>query len=98
MSSNWKSIFAGSVDGRPVILKEWKDDEGRQLRVETNYGEDQILGDGVPGVIGVPVAADDKMYVDASTPEELEHHLVEEGGFSPKGAKALARLAQESKT
>ncbi|WP_042875639.1 hypothetical protein [Cupriavidus necator] len=90
---NWKPIFDGTIDGRPVTLKEWKDDEGRQLQVETNYGEDQILGDGIPGVIGVPVSADDKMLVDASTPDELERNLIEQGGFSPAGAKEIARHA-----
>ena len=91
--SNWTPIFDGTIDGRPVALKEWKDGEGRQLKVETNYGEDVILGDGVRGVIGLPVSADDKMVVEASTPEELERDLIEQGGFSPAGAKEIARHA-----
>lgn len=92
--SNWKTIFKGTIDGRPVTLKEWTDEEGRALRVETNYGRDQILGD-VPGAIGVPVAASDTMHVDATTPQELEHSLVAQGEFSPEGAKEIARLAQD---
>lgn len=95
--SNWNNLFKGMIDGRPVTLKEWRDEDGRALRVETNYGEDQILGD-VPGAIGVPVSADDTMHVDATTPQELEHNLVTQGGFSPKGAKEIARLAQEPST
>ncbi|VVE14550.1 MULTISPECIES: hypothetical protein [Pandoraea] len=91
----WKTVFAGTVDDRPVKLKEYNDDDGaRELRVETNYGEDQILGGDVPGVIaGAPVSADDTMHVDASTPEELELNLIELGGFSPAGAKEIASHA-----
>ncbi len=33
------------------------------------------------------------MHVDASTPKELERNLIEEGGFSPVGAKEIARHA-----
>lgn len=88
----WITRFEGTVEDRPVKVSEYNDGEGsRSVRVETNYGKDQILGDGVRGVIaGVPVSADDKMYVDASTPEELESALIDEG-FTPGGAKEIAR-------
>lgn len=89
--------LAGTVDNRPVKLKEYNDGDGenpRELRVETNYGEDQLLGADVPGVIGgASVSADDPMFVDALTPEELEANLVEQGGFSTEGAKEIARHA-----
>ncbi|MFJ1258781.1 hypothetical protein [Cupriavidus sp. CuC1] len=63
--------------------------------METNYGKDQILADGLPCVVGLPVSADDKMHVEASTADELENSLVEEGGFSPEAAKEIARQARE---
>jgi len=91
----WKPIFEGTVEGRPVKLREYNDGEGtRELRVETNYGEDQMIGGNVPGVIaGAPVSADDIMHVDATTPEELERALIKDGGFLPAGAKEIARHA-----
>lgn len=92
--SNWKIIFTGTIDGRPVTIKEYADDDGRALKVETNYGKDQILGD-VPGVIGVPVSADDTMHIDATTPEELKQNLVTQGDFSEDAAKEIARLARD---
>jgi len=94
MSSNWKTIFTGTIDNRPVVLKEYEDEEGRALRVETNYGTDQIIGDGIEGVIGLPVSADDEMRVEASTPDELAQNLID-GGFSSEGAKEIARLAEK---
>jgi len=87
----WKTIFEGVVEGRPVVLKEYDDGDGsRELRVETNYGSDQMIGD-IPGVIGYPVSADDSMHVDASTPEELVQKLIELGAFSVEAAKDIAR-------
>ncbi|MCX4152009.1 MULTISPECIES: hypothetical protein [Paraburkholderia] len=63
----WQKIFDGRIEERPVILKEYDDgDGGRELRVETNYGKDQIVGGDAPGVTaGAPVSADDEMHVDA---------------------------------
>ncbi|WP_425952992.1 hypothetical protein [Ralstonia pseudosolanacearum] len=88
----WITRFEGTVEDRPVKVSEYNDGEGeRGLRVETNYGKDQILGESVRGVIaGVPVSADDTMHVEATTPEELESALIEEG-FTPAGAKEIAR-------
>ena len=92
----WKTIFDGTFDDRTVKLKEYNDGDGpRELRVETNYGEDQILGGDVSGVIaGAPVSADDTMHVDASTPGELARNLVDQGGFSDESAQEIARFAK----
>lgn len=92
----WQKVFDGRIEERPVVLKEYDDgDGGRELRVETNYGKDQIIGGDVPGVTaGAPVSADEEMHVDASTPEELEQNLVEQAGFSAAGAKEIARIGR----
>ncbi|MEW6370116.1 MAG: hypothetical protein AB1584_04220 [Pseudomonadota bacterium] len=90
---SWRTIFQGEVEGRPVKLKEWNDGSGeRALQVETNYGEDTILGD-VPGAIGVPVTATELMKIDAQTPEDLRKELIE-NSFSPERAGDISRLAE----
>jgi hypothetical protein len=90
MDQFWTEIFKGTVDGRPVVAKVWDDGEGRAYRVETNYNNDQIIGD-VSGAIGFPVSASDKMNIDAMTPDELELSLVEDAGFSQESAKDIVR-------
>lgn len=92
--SRWKPIFSGTYEDRPVVLEEWDDGDGRSLRVVTNYGKDQLLGDGIPDVIPAPVGANDTMHVEAATVEELEINLMQEGEFSPASARDIARHAR----
>lgn len=88
MNQNWNSVFAGTIESRPVKLLVWDDGESQSYRVETNYNRDQFIGD-APGVIGVPVSADDIMHIDGETADELQGLLVTHGEFSQHAAAEL---------
>ncbi len=92
MYANWKHIYSGTDGDRPFRLEEYRDSESRALRVETTYGEPQILAQGI-ATVGLPVAADEMMRIEAETPAELHKELLE-NGFSPLVAAEITRHAQ----
>lgn len=92
--SRWNQLFKGTIENRPVTLEEWIDEEAHALRVVTNYGRDQLLGDGIPDVIPAVVSSDEAMHVEATSAEDLEVQLVQDGEFSPVAAREIASHAR----
>lgn len=92
----WQTVFDGRIEARPVIVKVYDDgDAPRELRVVTNYGKDEILGDGVRDVVaGAPVSAADPVEFDASSPDELAQRLTAESGFSAAAVKEIVAIAR----
>lgn len=80
---NWKPLFDGEVENRPVKL--WIYDDGGELKVETTQ-----LGDVADPSIALVISDGDKIEVEATDAKDLVQQL-RAVGFSEAAAREIAR-------
>ena len=88
MADTWKSIFKGTIEGRPVEIEIYS--EGG-YRVHTTQGADDpgtIQSDGSSHLIMPPTEKGRKITIDDESPDEIRSALISEG-FSEKAASEI---------
>ena len=88
MADTWKSIFKGTVEGRPVDIQIY--DEGA-CRVRTDQGADDpgtVRSDGSSHLIMTPTGKGRPIDIEEESPDEFRRALISEG-FSEKAADEI---------
>ena len=86
MQGQWNVIGSGEIEERSFEI--FRDESG-ELKVKTTQKED-CTSDIMPLVI----SAGDKIEIEATTPDELEQALQNDGDFSASAAKQVSDLAR----
>jgi len=79
MADTWKSIFKGTIEGRPVEIESY--DEGG-YRVHTTQSADDpgsVQSDGSSTLVIPPTEQGRQITIEGETPEEIRKDLLREG-------------------
>lgn len=90
--AEWKTLFTGEKDGRPVKLEQYY--EGNSLKLTTTQleGAASDISDHARSAQSADARANASLEIHAEDSAQLERRLVAEGGFTEDVAREIAQL------